>query len=88
MQHTIDALNYTSFWWRHAAGEKTAFGFVVSPRLSLRLQKACRAARAAFEAGGSQSPWPLLDVFVQSTMADGCSHVVEATLPGESEECV
>ena len=87
-EELLDALNYTSFWWEHTPGERQAFGFVVSPRTSLRLQKLCRQKRQAFEKGECESPYLLLNAYVDARLENGTSEVVEAVLPGESEESV
>lgn len=87
-EELFDTLNYTSFWWKHTPEEKRAFGFVVTPRMSKRLHAACQKARAEYEAGRAQSPYPRLNAYVDSSLADGASHVVEAVLPGKSEETV
>ena len=87
-EELLDALNYTSFWWEHTPGERQAFGFVVSPRTSLRLQKLCCERRQAFEKGECESPYLALNAYVEATLENGTSEVVEAVLPGESEESV
>lgn len=87
-EELFDTLNYTSFWWKHTPGEKQGFGFVVTPRVSKRLHEACRAARAEYEAGRAERPWPRLNAYVDSRLADGASHVVEAVLPGKSGQAV
>ena len=87
-EELFDTLNYTSFWWKHTPEEKRAFGFVVTPRVSQRLHAACQKARAEHEAGRAESPYPRLNAWVDSTLADGASHVVEAVLPGKERQAV
>ena len=87
-EELFDTLNYTSFWWKHTPEEKQAFGFVVPPRLAQRLHAACQKARTEYEAGRAAHPWPRLNAYVDSRLANGASHVVEAVLPGKSEETV
>ncbi len=83
-----DTLNYTSFWWEHTPGETQAFGFVVTPRMSRQLQTLCRQRREAFAAGESETPYLQINAYVDSKLKDGESHVVEAVLPGESQDTV
>ena len=87
-EELLDVLNYTSFWWEHTPGERQAFGFVISPRTSHKLQTLCRARKADFAAGKCESPWVQLNAYVEATLENGTSEVVEAVLPGESQESV
>lgn len=87
-EELLDVLNYTSFWWEHTPGERQAFGFVVTPRVSLRLQKLCRERRQAFAAGQCESPYLSVNAYVDATLENGTSEVVEAVLPGQSQESV
>lgn len=83
-----DTLNYTSYWWTHAAGEKKAFGFVVTPRISARLHALCQKTKEEYAAGRAERPWPQLNAFVDAQFQNGASQVVEAVLPGKSGESV
>ena len=56
--------------------------------MSQRLHAARQKARAEHEAGRAESPYPKLNAWVDSTLADGASHVVEAVLPGQERQAV
>ncbi len=82
-----DIRNYTGFWWDYA-GEKKAFGFVISPRLSRQLKELCRLAKEQYEKGESDTPYPKAQAYVDAVIEEGHIEVVEAVLPGKSPETI
>ena len=80
-----DALQYTSFWWSGRPGEKTCFGFVVSPKVGEALREKVR--KLSLASRGSEVPAPL-KVFarVRSHLYDGHIENVTALIPGETPE--
>lgn len=86
-QDLPDTRNYTGFWWDHHEQHK-AFGFVISPRLSARLHAACELQKARYARGESDTPYPKAEAWIDAEIHDGSIEVVEATLPGKSEETI
>ena len=70
-----DALNYTSFWWKHTEDEIPTFGFVLTPKMGDQLAK-------LFEGKSSL----LVKGKVDTSLYNGHLEVVEATLPGKCDE--
>ena len=81
-----DTLNYTSFWWRHTADEPQPFGFVLTPRVGDRLRKLCADMEAAWQKDNSLPRYPQATCYVDASLYDGHMEVVEAVLPGKSDE--
>ncbi len=73
------SLTYTSFWWKHVDSEKKVFGFVMSPCEGDKLVKLYKERKAA--------GLPMvLKGKVDAVLEAGAMEVVEAVLPGETEE--
>ena len=70
-----ESLNYTSFWWSHTEDEPKTFGFVLSPKMGDWLAK-------QFENKESLRCKAKID----SSLYPGKIEVVEAKLPGETDE--
>ena len=70
-----DALNYTSFWWKHTEDEIPTFGFVLTTKMGDQLAK-------LFEGRSSL----LVKGKVDTSLYNGHLEVVEATLPGKCDE--
>ena len=70
-----DALNYTSFGWKHTEDEIPTFGFVLTPKMGDQLAK-------LFEGRSSL----LVKGKVDTSLYNGHLEVVEATLPGKCDE--
>ncbi len=67
-----DGLQYTSFWWYPK--NKKCFGFVVSPRIGMKIR-----AKAKKE--------PLkVKAYVSGSLYDGAIEVVSAKIPGETDK--
>lgn len=81
-----DTLNYTSFWWKHTKDEPKTFGFVLSPRVGDQLKKLCLEKEAAYQKDHSLPRYPRATCKVESSLYPGEMEVVEAVLPGETEE--
>jgi hypothetical protein len=73
-----DVLRYTSFWWR--PGEKTCFGFVLSPRVGEELRKLIKSQHR------EGKPPLRVRAHVVSRLYDGQVEVVSALIPGETDE--
>jgi len=72
-----DTLRYTSFWWK--PGQKTAFGFVLSPREGDRFAELCTKL-------AKEGKRPHVKCYVDSSIYDGEIENVTAYLPGELDE--
>jgi aminopeptidase-like protein len=70
-----DARQYTSFWWE--AGEKKCFGFVLTPRQGEKLRSLLKQGQKV-----------TVKVKVDSRFYDGSFEVVEATIPGLTDEWI
>lgn len=70
-----DARQYTSFWWE--AGEKKCFGFVLTPRQGEKLRSLLKQGKKV-----------TVKVKVDSRFYDGSFEVVEATIPGLTDEWI
>ena len=70
-----ESLNYTSFWWSHTEDEPKTFGFVLSPKMGDWLAK-------QFEGKESLRCKAKID----ASLYPGKIEVVEAKLPGETDE--
>lgn len=81
-----ESLNYTSFWWTHAEDEPKTFGFVLSPKMGDQLAELCLQQEQAFEKGEKDSPYLKVCGKVETKLYPGTIEVVEACLPGETEE--
>jgi hypothetical protein len=71
-----DVRQYTSFWWR--PGDTHCFGFVLTPRQG-------RALRRLLKNGDKEVR---VRARVRSRLYDGAMEVVQADLPGETDEVV
>lgn len=69
-----DGRSCFSFSWHR--DETPCFGFVLTPRQGDRLRALCQSAPTP----------PLCDVEIETESAPGCAQVVEARIPGETEE--
>ncbi len=83
-----DSLSYTSFWWKHTEEEVKAFGFVLSPRDGKELSLLCEQVRKDYADHRCESPYIRVHAVVRSKLFDGHYDVVEATLPGKSEDTI
>ncbi len=81
-----ESLNYTSFWWTHAEDEPKTFGFVLSPKMGDQLAELCLKQEQAFEKGEKDSPYLKVSGKVETRLYPGAIEVVEACLPGETDE--
>lgn len=81
-----DTLNYTSFWWKHTPEEPQTFGFVLSPRQGDRLKKLCLEKEAAYQKDPTLPRYPQAKAFIDAALYPGHMEVVEAVLPGLSDE--
>ncbi len=75
------SLTYTSFWWKHTENEIHPFGFVLSPCMGDQLEKIYYERK-------NKGLTTVLKGVVDSEMNPGIMEVVEATLPGETDEVV
>lgn len=82
----FDTLNYTSFWWKHDEDEPKTFGFVLSPRVGDKLRKLCIEKAKTHEKDPTKSKYPQAKCYVNSSVYPGYMEVVEAVLPGKSDE--
>lgn len=73
------SLTYTSFWWKHTPDEKHTFGFVLSPCMGDQL------VNIYYDRKKRGLPTVLKGV-VDTEMNPGVMEVVEATLPGLTDE--
>jgi len=78
-----DARSYFSFYWREE--ETPFFAFVLTPRQGDALRALCRQMEADWRQNGTPR-YPRCQVQIQTETAPGCAQVVEAFLPGETEE--
>lgn len=83
-----DSYNYTSFWWKHDATQHNAFGFVMTPRMGDELRKLASEVALGYEKGDYPSPYLKVSPFVDASLFDGHIEVVEAILPGLSDETI
>lgn len=83
-----ESLNYTSFWWSHEEGEPKLCGFVLSPKTGDILAGLCDKQKAAYEKGEKGSPNLTVYGKVDTALYPGAMEVVEAVLPGETDESV
>ena len=81
-----ESLNYTSFWWTHAEDEPKTFGFVLSPKMGDWLAEQCVKQMEAYERKEKDSPYLVVSGKVDSRLYPGEVEVVEALLPGETQE--
>jgi len=81
-----DTLNYTSFWWKHTDDEPKTFGFVLSPRVGDKLKKLCLKMEEEHQKDPSKPRYPKAKAFIDASLYPGKMEVVEAVLPGESDE--
>jgi len=73
-----DALQYTSFWWTGAPGEKRCFGFVLSPKGGEDLRRLLNTKKAAGR--------PVrVHARVASSFVKGTIENVSAFIPGDGE---
>ncbi len=70
-----DARQYTSFWWE--AGDRKCFGFVLTPRQGEKLRNLLKEGKKV-----------VVKAKVDSEFYDGSFEVVEATIPGLTDEWV
>jgi len=70
-----DARQYTSFWWE--AGDKKCFGFVLTPRQGEKLRSLLKQGKKV-----------TVKVKVDSRFYDGSFEVVEAIIPGLTDEWI
>lgn len=83
-----NVLNYTSFWWKHTEDELPAFGFVLSPQSGDELTAMALSLQEDYHQGRVSSPYIQVCPYIDSQLFDGYIDVVEATIPGKSEECI
>jgi hypothetical protein len=82
----LDALNYTSFWWKYTQKEGKAFGFVLSPREGDALAELCLKMREEHAKDASKDTCPKVSCYVSSSIYDGAIENVETVLKGETDE--
>lgn len=83
-----DSLNYTSFWWKHTEDELPAFGFVLSPRNGDNLKAVIEQVNKDAKEDPSKHPYVQVCPYVNAQLFDGFIDVVEAILPGSSDETI
>ena len=83
-----ESMNYTSFWWTHEEDEPKTFGFVLSPKMGDWLAEQCTEQMKAYERKEKDTPYLKVSGKVDSRLYPGEIEVVEAVLPGETEEAV
>lgn len=81
-----DTLNYTSFWWTHDKDEPKTFGFVLSPRKGDYLKNLCLKYAEEHQKDASKPRYPQVKAYINASLYPGKMEVVEAVLPGKSEE--
>lgn len=81
-----DTLNYTSFWWTHEEDEPKTFGFVLSPRMGDMLKNLCLKYENEHQKDSSKPRYPQVHAYINSSLYPGKMEVVEAVLPGKTEE--
>ena len=81
-----DALNYVSFWWKHVEGEPQVGGFTLSPRAGDELAEICRKMAEEHAQDPSKPEFPQARGFIDARLYDGAIEVVEAFLPGKTDE--
>lgn len=81
-----DVRNYTSFWWKDTKTEPNIFGFVLTPRQGDELAALIEKMGAEHKKDPSKPAYPQVLCKVESSLYDGFLDVVEARLPGETEE--
>ncbi|MCL2497206.1 MAG: DUF4910 domain-containing protein [Symbiobacteriaceae bacterium] len=80
-----DINRYVAFWYTEAP-ESMPFGFSLTPRQGDQLAALCKRMLAEHEADASKAKYPQATCLVDAQVVDGHLDVVEATLPGESDE--
>ena len=70
----VDARQHTSFWWQPA--DVKCFGFVLTPRQGQMLRRLLRDAEEPVR----------IHARVESRLYDGAFEVVQATIPGETDD--
>lgn len=81
-----ESINYTSFWHTHAKDEPKTFGFVLSPKMGDKLAKIFDKQKADYEKGEKDTPNLRVTGKVDTSLYPGKIEVVEAWLPGETDE--
>jgi len=81
-----DIRNYTSFWWKDHDQEPNIFGFVLTPRQGDELAALIKKMEAEHAADASKPACPQVICKVESSLYDGFFDIVEAKLPGETDE--
>lgn len=81
-----DALNYVSFWWKHVEGEPQVGGFTLSPHAGDQLAELCRKMAEEHKQDPSKPEFPQAKGFIDARLYDGAIEVVEAFLPGKTDE--
>lgn len=81
-----DTRNYTSFWWKDIKAEPNIFGFVLTPRMGDQLANLIRTMEAEHAADPSKPACPQVICKVESSLYPGAMEVVEAKVPGETDE--
>jgi len=82
----IDVRNYISFWWKNVELEPKIFGFVLTPRQGDELAELIRKTKAAHEKDNSLPEYVQAVCKVDADLYPGTMDVVEARLPGETDE--
>ncbi len=82
----LDIRNYTSFWWKHTPDEPQTFGFVLTPRQGDELAALCKKTAEEHAKDPAKDPYPMANCYVDSSIYDGHIEVVDAFLPGETDE--
>ena len=85
-ENMYESLKYTSFWWKHTEEEPQCFGFVLSPKMGDVLADICKKQKEAYERNEKDSPYVSCYGKVDTALYNGKMEVVEAKLPGESDE--
>ncbi len=81
-----DTHNYISFWWKHTDDEPKTFGFVLSPRQGDQLKALCLKMEAEYQKDHTKQRYPKAAAKIDSAIYPGKLEVVEAVLPGKSDE--
>jgi len=81
-----DALNYVSFWWKHIEGEPKVGGFTLSPHTGDNLAELCRKMAEEHAQDPTKPEFPQAKGFIDARLYDGAIEVVEAFLPGKTNE--
>lgn len=78
-----DARSYFTFYWRR--DERPCFGFVLTPRQGDRLRELCRRMEEDWRRGAGPR-CPTCEIQIETAAAPGCVQVVEALIPGRTED--